>query len=61
MIRLMACTAMVLLFCALVLLSVDRNIYRTSGWARESRYAAVLGWTCTGAAGFIIFGLLIYL
>ncbi|MNP37718.1 hypothetical protein D3C76_1311800 [compost metagenome] len=61
MIRLLACTAMVLLFSALVLLSVDRNIYRTSGWVRERKYAAVIGWVCTGAAGAIFAGLLIYL
>lgn len=61
MIRLLACSTMVLLFSALVLLSVDRNIYRTSGWVREARYAAVLGWVCTGAAGLILAGLLIYL
>ncbi|MBY0014262.1 CLC_0170 family protein [Paenibacillus typhae] len=61
MIRLLACTTMVLLFSALVLLSVDRNIYRTSSWIREARYAAVLGWVFTGAAGLILAGLLIYL
>ncbi|AIQ45549.1 hypothetical protein R70723_06295 [Paenibacillus sp. FSL R7-0273] len=61
MIRLLACTAMVLLFSALVLLAVDRNIYRTSGWVRDSKYAAVTGWTCTGAAGLILAGLLIYM
>jgi hypothetical protein len=61
MIRLLACTTLVLLFSALVLLSVDRNIYRTSGWVREQKYTAVLGWSYAGAALLILVGLLIYL
>ena len=61
MIRLLACTTMVLLFAALVLLTVDRNIYRTSEWVREQKYAVILGWSCTAAALLIFTGLLIYL
>lgn len=61
MIHLLGCTVIVLLFSALVLLLVDRNIYRTSGWVREQKYSAVLGWSCTGAALLILAGLLIYL
>ncbi|MEK5448259.1 hypothetical protein [Paenibacillus sp. FSL R7-0331] len=44
-----------------MLLAVDRNICRASGWARDSKYAAVTGWSCTDAAGFILAGLLIHL
>ncbi len=52
---------MVLLFAGLVLLAVDRNIYRTSGWAREHRFTSILGWSYTVAALLILTGLLIYL
>ncbi|QSF46083.1 CLC_0170 family protein [Paenibacillus tianjinensis] len=61
MIRLLAWSIMVLLFAALVLLAVDRNIYRSSGWTREQRFTSILGWTYTVAALLILSGLLIYL
>ncbi|WP_280114388.1 hypothetical protein [Paenibacillus camerounensis] len=44
-----------------MLLAVDRNIRRTSSRASDSKYAAVTGRACTGAAGFIPAGLLIHL
>ncbi len=61
MIQLFTWSIMVLLFAALVLLAVDRSIYRTSSWTREQRFTSIMGWSYTVAALLILAGLLIYM
>lgn len=61
MLRLLACTAAVTIFSALMLLTVDRTIYKSSGWVREKKYASALGWSCAGVSLLIIVWLIILL
>ncbi|MNC29558.1 hypothetical protein D3C76_40230 [compost metagenome] len=50
MVRLYAYTAAITMFSALMLLTVDRNIYKSSEWVREKKYASALGWGCAGVS-----------
>ncbi|WP_379155297.1 CLC_0170 family protein [Paenibacillus sp. sgz5001063] len=54
MIHLYASSAAVAIFSALMLLTVDRNIYKSSGWVREKKFASAIGWCFAGIALIII-------
>lgn len=60
MVRVFGSAACVLLVSALLLLAVDVRIYKSRGWVRESKYAAVLGWAYSILCLAIFIGLIIY-
>ncbi|MBW4084064.1 CLC_0170 family protein [Paenibacillus sp. S150] len=61
MVRLFACTAAIIMFSALLLLTVDRNIYQACGRVREKNYASALGWGYAAISLLIIVFLIIFL
>ncbi|KWX87716.1 hypothetical protein AMQ83_11375 [Paenibacillus riograndensis] len=61
MVHLVTYTAAITIFSALVLLTVDRAIYKSSGWVREMKYASALGWGCAGVSLLFIVWRLILL
>ncbi|WP_143186257.1 MULTISPECIES: CLC_0170 family protein [unclassified Paenibacillus] len=54
MVSLFSSSAAIAMFSALMLLTVDRNIYKSSGWVREKKYASALGWCFAGIALIVV-------
>lgn len=61
MIRFMGSTAGLLLFSALLMMTVDRRIYTSKGWIREKKFARALAWSYGLLCLLIVIGLFIYI
>lgn len=59
MISLFSYLAAVLMFTALMLLAIDRNIYSANRWRRERKLAAMMGWIYGVLSILIIVGLIV--
>ncbi|WP_238655084.1 CLC_0170 family protein [Paenibacillus piscarius] len=61
MIRVMGTAAGLLMFCALLLLTVDYRIYSNRGWIREQKSARLLAWGYGLLSLLIFLGIVIYI